>query len=126
MSTIGDKVMHVRAAQQTRLHHCHWPGCPQQVPPAKWGCKPHWYALPHAIRDRIWRAYQIGQEQTMRPSDEYIAAAEEAQTWIRATLNNPRRPGLGELASRLQREHPSWSSDRCIAEAKVRITERQS
>lgn len=86
MTTIDDKVQHVKAAGQTRAHGCHWPGCTAQVPPAKWGCPRHWFALPAAIRSRIWRTYQIGQESTGRPSAEYIAAARAAQDWIAAHL----------------------------------------
>ena len=90
MSSIGDKVAHVRRAGQTRNHACHWPGCTEQVPPAKWGCLRHWRRLPQRIRDRIWRAYQIGQEQNGWPSRDYLDAARDAQVWIRA--NNPPLP----------------------------------
>jgi hypothetical protein len=47
---------------------CHWPGCERQVPPAMWGCKPHWFKLPKQLRDRIWATYEIGQEVSMTPS----------------------------------------------------------
>lgn len=80
---IGDKAAHVRAAGQTRRHHCHWPGCEEQVPPAKWGCRKHWYKLPPRIRNAIWRAYRAGQEEDGRPSRAYIDAAQAAQAWIR-------------------------------------------
>ena len=79
MTSIGAKVEHVRAADQTRDHHCHWPGCSEQVPPAKWGCRRHWYMLPAAIRDAIWRTYRIGQERSQSPSREYVAAAHAAR-----------------------------------------------
>lgn len=64
-------------------HTCHWPGCALAVPPSLWGCRPHWYALPKEIRARIWAAYRPGQEITKTPSRAYIAAAQEAQDWIR-------------------------------------------
>jgi hypothetical protein len=35
-------------------HTCHWPDCRKEVPPAMWGCKQHWFALPKPLRDRIW------------------------------------------------------------------------
>ena len=76
MST-ADKVRHVTAAGQTRDHECHWPGCGKQVPPAVWGCRPHWYALPKHLRDKIWRTYRIGQEKTLSPSKEYVAVAKD-------------------------------------------------
>lgn len=33
------KADYARSQGQTREHHCHWPGCDKQVPPAMWGCK---------------------------------------------------------------------------------------
>ena len=83
MTDIGAKVAHVKAARQSRTHTCHWPGCTRQVPPAKWGCTPHWFALPKALRDRIWRSYRIGQEEDLRPSETYLEAAQAVQQWIR-------------------------------------------
>lgn len=79
---IADKVAHVKSAPQSRAHHCHWPGCQRQVPPAMWGCRPHWYALPAAIRAQIWRTYAPGQEQAGTPSGAYVKAARAAQDWI--------------------------------------------
>lgn len=82
-STHRQKVDHVRRAQQTRSHTCHWPGCTQQVPPAMWGCKSHWFRLPKALRDRIWATYRAGQEETLTPSVAYLEAADAVQCWIR-------------------------------------------
>lgn len=82
--TKEDKVRHVKKAKQSRNHSCHWPGCNEQVPPAKWGCYRHWMMLPKRIRDAIWDAYSIGQEISLTPSREYLKAAKEAQDWIRA------------------------------------------
>lgn len=65
-------------------HTCHWPGCAQAVPPAMWGCKPHWYRVPKHLRDRIWAAYVPGQEITKTPSRAYIEAAQAVQAWIAA------------------------------------------
>lgn len=81
---ISEKVSYVKAQGQTREHHCHWPGCTRQVPPAVWGCKPHWYALPRELRDWIWRTYKPGQEVRGTPSTSYLAAARAAQDWIKA------------------------------------------
>ena len=76
------KADYVRRAPQTRAHRCHWPGCNQQVPPAMWGCKTHWFKLPKRLRDRIWAAYSPGQEERMDPSTAYLDAADEVQRWI--------------------------------------------
>lgn len=63
-------------------HTCHWPGCSTAVPPRMWGCQPHWYRLPKALRDRIWQTYRPGQEISKTPSCDYVAAAREVQEWI--------------------------------------------
>jgi hypothetical protein len=80
---VNDKVAYVLAQPQTREHECHWPGCTEQVPPAKWGCRAHWFKLPTGIRRAIWLAYQPGQEKTMTPNAAYIKAANAAQQWIK-------------------------------------------
>lgn len=63
-------------------HTCHWPGCPVEVPPKMWGCKPHWFKLPRALRNKIWATYRPGQETDRKISQEYIAAAREVREWI--------------------------------------------
>jgi hypothetical protein len=81
--SIAAKVIHVQAAGQSRRHHCHWPGCDKQVPPAAWGCSTHWYRLPKAFRDQIWVAYRPGQEIDQKPSEKYIEVAKAVRQWIR-------------------------------------------
>lgn len=81
--SISDKKAYVRSQKQTRKHHCHWPGCNKQVPPALWGCGKHWFELPKPLRDRIWATYEPGQEVDMTPSEEYLDVADEVQAWIR-------------------------------------------
>lgn len=65
-----------------QAHTCHWPGCEREVPPAMWGCRQHWFTLPKALRDRVWRAYRPGQEIDKRPSETYLQVAEDVQAWI--------------------------------------------
>ena len=79
------KADYVRSQPQTRDHHCHWPGCDKQVPPAMWGCKTHWFKLPAILRARIWRTYQPGQEVSLTPSPGYLSVATDVQKWIRET-----------------------------------------
>ena len=83
--THEDKADYVRRQKQDRAHTCHWPGCTQQVPPAVWGCKQHWFKLPKRLRDAIWSTYRPGQEQTMTPSAAYLQVANQVQAWIRET-----------------------------------------
>lgn len=85
MTTISEKVRHVVEAKQIRQHHCHWPGCEEQVPPAKWGCRRHWYMLPQGLRNKIWAAYRLGQEIDGSPSKKYIEVAIEVRDWIRGS-----------------------------------------
>ena len=77
-----EKKKYVKSRTQFREHHCHWPGCDKQVPPAMWGCKPHWFKLPKNLRDKIWATYRPGQEEDFLPSKEYIEVAREVQVWI--------------------------------------------
>jgi hypothetical protein len=84
MTTIGQKANYVRRAPQSEKHHCHWPGCDKQVPPAMWGCRAHWYALPLQLRNRIWATFKPGQEISKTPSREYVAVAREVRDWITA------------------------------------------
>lgn len=88
MVLLPDKASYVTRQGQTRDHTCHWPGCPKQVPPAMWGCRPHWFTLPKPLSDRIWRAYRPGQEVTLTPSRDYIEAARAVQAWIRQHFPN--------------------------------------
>lgn len=80
--SLGRKVAHVKEAQFTGGHTCHWPGCKTEVKPAFWGCPKHWFKLPTALRNKIWATYKPGQEISKTPSAEYIDAANEVQDWI--------------------------------------------
>lgn len=85
-----EKIEYVKSQKQTREHHCHWPGCGKQVPPALWGCLRHWRMIPKELRDRIWDAYRPGQERNMTPSREYVKVAREVQDWIAANYPETR------------------------------------
>lgn len=97
---VGRKADYVRAApNDDPSHHCHWPGCRSQTPPAMFSCRRHWFTWPKHIRDAIWAAYRPGQERTKNPSPGYLAAADEALRWAReyeAARARP-NPGQGEL-----------------------------
>lgn len=77
------KADYVRSQGQSREHHCHWPGCEKQVPPAMWGCRTHWFALPGTLRALIWATYKPGQEVNGTPSAAYLNAADAVQKWIK-------------------------------------------
>lgn len=86
---MSDKVAHLKLATQTRFHRCHWPGCAEQAPPAAWGCRAHWHKLPIALRNALWRAYRVGQEDDGKPSAEYVRAARAIQAWIAENHDDP-------------------------------------
>jgi hypothetical protein len=86
---VTTKADYVRSQGQTRAHHCHWPGCERQVPPAMWGCKGHWFALPAGLMARIWATYKPGQEVAGMPSAAYIEAAKAVQAWIAERSKTP-------------------------------------
>lgn len=75
-----------QANKKPEGHHCHWPGCSKEVPPAMWGCKKHWFMLPKNLRDEIWKAYTPGQEITKQPSLRYLKIAQRVQKWIKNQL----------------------------------------
>lgn len=79
----AEKVRYVKRQVQDRPHHCHYPGCTQQVKPAFYMCYPHWMSLPKYLRDKIWAAYKPGQEKTMTPSREYVLVTQEVEQWIK-------------------------------------------
>lgn len=83
MDDKAKKVRYVKSQGQTRAHHCHWPGCKKQVPPAMWGCYYHWMKLPKALREKVWATFEPGQEVTGTPSREYVKVAREVQEWIK-------------------------------------------
>lgn len=93
---ISKKVEYVKSQSQSREHTCHWPGCNKQVPPALWGCRPHWFALPKYLRNKVWMTYQIGQEVNMTPSQEYLDVVNEVQMWIEENYGKNKKRSTNE------------------------------
>lgn len=89
------KVEYVKKSRQLRPHTCHWPSCAEQVPPALWGCRKHWFKLPMRLRLRIWDTYQPGQEARLDPSREYLSVANEVQRWIKDNYDGEKRRDVG-------------------------------
>lgn len=81
-SPIPPKARYVLSQGGDGKHTCHWPGCARRVPPAMWGCKPHWFALPAGLRAEVFQTFRPGQEITKTPSREYVATARKVQDWI--------------------------------------------
>lgn len=80
------KLAYLHTQGQTRAHTCHWPGCEAQMPPALWGCEPHWAQIPLDLQSKLFAAYCPGQENwregAERPSPAYVEVAMEVRQWI--------------------------------------------
>ena len=63
-------------------HICHAKGCQVPVPPKLFMCRRHWYQLPLAMRNAIWKVYVPGQEITKQASADYRRVAAEAVAWL--------------------------------------------
>ena len=74
--------------EQAVGHTCHAAGCERAVPPRLLMCPAHWFRVPKALRDEVWRHYRPGQERDKRPSPEYLEAARKA---IDAVAESERR-----------------------------------
>jgi hypothetical protein len=61
---------------------CFWPRCTVIVPADRLGCRGHWYALPKALRDRIWAHFVPGQD-AATCSQDYAEALCEVLAWAR-------------------------------------------
>jgi hypothetical protein len=74
----------LRAAVKARkeYHTCHARDCDVAVPPKMLMCKKHWYMLPKAKRDAIWREYTPGQEVRKNPTPEYLKVMRECIDFI--------------------------------------------
>lgn len=80
-----NKFDHMRRSTIDRHHpkFCAWSGCKAQIPTAHYACEAHWRQIPKSLRDRIWAAYQIGQEADVAlVSEEYVEAHRAVQRWI--------------------------------------------
>lgn len=106
-----DKVAYVKRQGQTRDHHCHWPGCDKQVPPAMWGCKAHWFKLPAGLRAKVWATYRPGQEVNGTPSAAYLKVADEVQQWIKLQGLTPRDRAEVETFQRFLADKARLSTD---------------
>jgi hypothetical protein len=55
-----------------------------RVPPEMFMCRRHWFSLPKAMRDAIWRTYRAGQCDDWNISAGYADAASAAVRFIAA------------------------------------------
>jgi hypothetical protein len=63
-------------------HTCHATNCAVRTSPEMFMCKRHWFALPKAMRDRIWATYRPGQCDDWNITKGYADAAREAVTFL--------------------------------------------
>lgn len=65
-------------SEARHTHRCFWPGCGEQLPLHLFGCKPHWFKLPKALRDTIWKEYRLAPR-----SANHFKAMEAAIMWAK-------------------------------------------
>jgi hypothetical protein len=71
-------------------HHCHAFRCKVAVPPAMFMCRKHWFMLPIAMRNAVWREYQPGQEERkVAPTKAYFRVTDEAENYVAAKEGLP-------------------------------------
>jgi hypothetical protein len=70
------------AAERRATHTCHARGCTTHVQPEMLMCKTHWWLVPRKIRDAVWATYRHGQCDDMKPSREWLQAADAAIGFI--------------------------------------------
>lgn len=105
-------------------HTCHHPTCTAVVPEAQLACEKHWFALPIAVRNDIWRAFRPGQEITKTPGanwwSAYAAAVEawgfpeQAQRYRALVLRAERRESALrsiELENAIAADDDGWSDE---------------
>lgn len=63
-------------------HTCHAASCEVRTKPEMFMCRQHWYMLPKAMRDDIWKNYRPGQCDDWQISHKYAEAARRAVTYI--------------------------------------------
>lgn len=62
---------------------CYWNGCTVTVPASMLMCRRHWFALPRSLRNRVWSAYEPGQEENLAAiTDEYRTVLEEVKRFV--------------------------------------------
>ena len=67
-------------------HTCPAPGCKVQVHYNQLACKPHWWALPEDIRQRVWRSWYSRQA---TDGAEHTAALRSAISYLEARYGGP-------------------------------------
>jgi len=87
-------------ARRAYPRSCFWPRCTRTVPANRLGCRPHWYALPKVLRDRIWATFVPGQT-AATSSPEYREALREVLTWARCRQGQ--KDAAAERAAAAQR-----------------------
>ncbi len=64
------------------MHTCHAYKCSKPVPQILFMCKPHWFALPKEMRDKIYANYTKGQERSWAITNKYADIAQECIKWL--------------------------------------------
>lgn len=66
-------------------HTCHADSCTVPVPRKMFMCKRHWYTLPKSMRDEVWLAYALGQENDWGlVTDDYLEVTQRCIEYVAA------------------------------------------
>lgn len=74
-------------------HVCHALRCTTPVPPKMFMCRAHWFALPKAMRDKVWALYTPGQEVRKDPTMAYLEHALACVRYVADSEGIPRTGG---------------------------------
>jgi hypothetical protein len=80
--TLEELQARVKARNALTGHICHAHNCKVAVPAKMFMCKKHWYMLPRAKRDAIYREYVDGQEVRKDPTPEYLKVMRECIEFV--------------------------------------------
>lgn len=87
------------------IHTCHAHGCTKEVPPAKFACRKHWFAVRKVLRDAILREYRPGQERDKQFSARYACVQRRA---VSELAFNPWDEEAARVSAQYLLESETW------------------
>jgi len=76
----------------TELHVCAVEGCGEVIPMGMLMCRPHWYQVPKALRDRVWETWNAVRRGGVK-GETWPAYEEARDAAIASVPRGPRRRG---------------------------------
>ena len=91
----------MKPKEQVKL--CHAVDCNVRIPLNRLMCPRHWHIVPQEMRTDVWRTYQPGQENGVKPTQAYLDASAAAINFIAKLESKPEVPNTEELIKTLER-----------------------